>query len=203
MVFALLLTGVTGLGFGVFPAQRACGKPGTEALRDGSRAGVSLRKERLRSGLVILEVTASVILLISAGLLMRALWKVQAIDPGFRADSVLTMRTLMPTMPAYEKTARRNQFYGQVLPQVRALPGVSKAAYVSFLPMIQSGAIWPISAEGRTFDPSQIDAASMLFVTPDFFAAMGIPLRSGRDLIESDTLDSFPVAVVCESFAQR
>lgn len=203
MVFALLLTGLTGLGFGVIPALRACGKAGIEALREGSRAGVSLRKERLRSGLVVLEVTGSVVLLIAAGLLMRALWRVQAIDPGFRADGVLTMRTADPHMPTYEKTARRNQFYGQILSQAQAIPGVSSAAFVSFIPMIQGGAIWPISVEGRTFDPSQIDAASMIFVTPDFFATMGIPFHAGRDVSESDTSDSLPVAVVSESFAHR
>lgn len=202
MIFALVLTGVTGLGFGVIPALRACGKTSIDALREGARTGVSLRKERLRSGLVILQVTASVVLLIAAGLLLRALWRVQAIDPGFRADGVLTMRTSL-TMPTYEKTARRNQFYDQVLSQVRAVPGVSNAAYVSFLPMVQGGAIWPITVEGRSFDPSQIDAASMLFVTPDFFATMGIPVHAGRDLSESDTFDSLPVAVVSESFAHR
>lgn len=202
MIFAVVLTGLTGLGFGVVPALRACGKTGIDALREGSRAGVSLRKERLRSALVILEVAASVVLLISSGLLIRALWKIQAVDPGFRADGVLTLRTAL-TMSTYGNTARRNQFYDQVLSQVRAVPGVSNAAYVSFLPMIQTGAIWPITVEGQSFDPSQIDAASMLFVTPDFFTTMGIPLHAGRDVSESDTLDSLPVAVVSESFAHR
>lgn len=201
LLFAVLLTGLTGLGFGVVPALRACGNTGVAALREGSRGGVSLRRERLRSALVVLEVTASVVLLIASGLLVRALLKIQAVDPGFRAEGVLTLRTFAHDV--FEKTARREQFYNQVLSQVRAIPGVSNAAYVSFIPMIQAGAIWPITVEGRSFDPSQIDAASMLFVTPDFFATMGIPLRSGRDLSESDTYDSPLVAVVSESFAHR
>lgn len=202
MLFAILLTVVTGLGFGVIPAFRASGNLGAAALREGARAGTSLRKERLRATLVVFEVTASVVLLIAAGLLVRALWKIQAVDPGFRADGVLTLRTSL-TMPAYAKTSRREQFYNQVLSQVRSVPGVSNAAYVTFLPMVQAGGLWPISVEGRTFDLSQIDAASVLFVTPDFFSTMGIPFRSGRDVNESDAFDSLPVAVVSESFAHR
>ena len=87
LLFAGLLTGLTGLGFGVFPALRASGSADLSGLREAARAGGG-RKERLRSALVIAEVMASIVLLVSAGLLMRALWKLEATDPGFRADGV-------------------------------------------------------------------------------------------------------------------
>src|SRR5262249_12249750 len=81
--FAALITFVTGLGFGVLPALRMCSNVDHEGLREGSRSGVGGHRERLRSVLVIAEIAASIVLLVSSGLLIRALWRVQSIDPGF------------------------------------------------------------------------------------------------------------------------
>src|SRR5207302_7850846 len=117
----------------LLPAMNACRKVDLGGLREGTRAGGG-RKERLRSGLVTAEVTASVVLLVAAGLLIRALWRLQAIDLGFHTGGVLTLTTALP-MPKYAKTATRVEFYSHVLSDVRQLPGVSAAAYISFLPM--------------------------------------------------------------------
>lgn len=106
VALAALLTCLTGIGFGVIPAMRACSGAAASGLQEGSRGGVGGRRERLRGPLVVGEVMASVILLISAGLLIRALWRVESIDPGFRAGGVLTLRTSLP-MPKHEKTATR------------------------------------------------------------------------------------------------
>ena len=144
MLIAGALTLATGIGFGVLPALKACGDGSSDALQEGPRGGSSRRTERTRSALVVAEVTASVILLIGAGLLLRALWRLQATDPGFRTEGVLTLRTALP-MPKYETTQRRARFYDDVLSQVRAVPGVSDAAYVSFLPMVMRGGIWQVS----------------------------------------------------------
>ena len=214
LIFAALLTGLTGVGFGVFPALRASGSADLSGLREGARAGGGLRegaragggrKERLRSALVIAEVMASVVLLVSAGLLIRALWRIEATDPGFHADGVLTLRTALP-MPKYAVTARRAEFYTRVLSEVRALPGVSAAAYISFLPMVMQGGIWPVAIDGQPRDLTrggESQTASMRFVTPGFFAALGIPLHRGRDVSESDTIDRPFAAVVSESFVRR
>ena len=204
LIFAALLTGFTGLGFGVFPALRASGSADLNGLREGARAGGG-RKERLRSALVIAEVMASVVLLVSAGLLIRALWRLQATDPGFRSDGVLTLRTALP-MPKYAVAARRAEFYTRVLSEARALPGVSAAAYISFLPMVMQGGIWPVAIDGQPQDLTrggESQTASMRFVTPGFFAALGIPLHRGRDVSESDTIDRPFAAVVSESFVRR
>jgi putative ABC transport system permease protein len=201
LIFAGLLTGLTGIGFGVFPALRASGRADLSGLREGARAGGG-RKERLRSSLVIAEVMASVILLVSAGLLMRALWRLQATDPGFSSEGVLTLRTALP-MPKYEGTARRAEFYTRVLSDTRALPGVSAAAYISFLPMVMRGGIWPVGMDGEERERTEAHTASMRFVTPGFFAALGIPLHMGRDVEESDTIDRPFAAVVSESFVRR
>jgi putative ABC transport system permease protein len=146
MIFAAALTTLTGILFGMLPALRVSGKGDLVGLREGSRSG-GLRKERLRSALVVGEVTASVILLVCAGLLLRALWRVQATDPGFRSDNILTMRTALP-IPKYAETKKRKQFYDRVLADVRQLPGVNNAAYISFLPMVMRGGIWPATVKG-------------------------------------------------------
>lgn len=203
LIFAGLISGLTGIGFGVFPALRACRQSDFSALREGARAGGG-RKERLRSALVVAEVMASVVLLVSAGLLVRALWRIEATDPGFRTDNVMTLRTALP-IPKYNETARRAGFYTQVISAVRALPGVSSAAYISYLPMTMTGGIWPVTVDGNPVEVQRAGPhqASLRFVTPGFFATLGIPLHRGRDVGESDTLDAPFAAVVSESFAHR
>jgi len=202
LIFAALATGLTGIGFGVVPALRASGDPDASGLREGSRAGVGGHKEKVRSVLVVAEVTISVVLLVSSGLLIRALWRLHDVDPGFRTEGVLTLRTALP-LPKYEKTDRRTHFYAQVLGDVRELPGVSNAAYISFLPMATRGMIFSVEVPGQPAAPSEASTASLRFVTPGFFAALGIPMRRGRDVSESDTRDSPFVAVVSESFVRR
>jgi len=199
--FSALLTALTGIGFGLLPAMRACRSIDLGGLREGARTGGG-RKERLRSTLVVAEVMASVVLLVSAGLLVRALWRLQATDPGFRADGVLTLRTSLP-MPKYEKTTRREEFYTHVLSEVRQLPGVTHAAYISFLPMVMRGGVWPVSIDGDIVERSELHAASSRFVTPGFFATMGIPLQLGRDVSESDTMQQPFATVVSASFIKR
>ena len=201
LLFAGLITGVTAVGFGVLPALRAGRDTGLEGLRDGGGSSGG-RKQRLRAVLVVAEVMASVVLLVSSGLLLRALWRVQSLDPGFRSEGVLTLRTALP-LPKYDSTARRVEFYRRVLTEVDALPGVESAAYISFLPMAMGGGIWPVGVGGRQVDRRGNTTASLRYITPDFFKTLEIPLRTGRGLAESDRFDSPAVAVVSESFARR
>ena len=146
---------------------------------------------------------ASVVLLVAAGLLLRALWRIQAVDPGFRAEGVLTLRTALP-LPKYDSTARRAEFYRRVLEEVQALPGVTSAAYISFLPMAMGGGIWPVASGGEPERPPGDNTASLRFVTPGFFATLEIPLRTGprRRRHRHDPTTPF-VAVVSESFVRR
>jgi predicted permease len=201
LLLAGLITGVTAVGFGVLPALRAGRDTGLEGLREGARSGGG-RKQRLRSVLVMAEVMASVVLLVSSGLLLRALWRVQSVDPGFRSEGVLTLRTALP-LPKYDSTARRVEFYRRVLTEVDALPGVESAAYISFLPMAMGGGIWPVGVGGRQVDRRGDNTASLRYITPDFFKTLEIPLRTGRGLTDSDRFDSPAVAVVSESFVRR
>jgi predicted permease len=201
LAFAALLTLVTGIAFGVLPALRACGGGNLDGLREGSRGGVGGRREGLRSALVVAEVAGSVVLLVSCGLLIRALWRLESVDPGFHAAGVLTLRTAL-TIPKYNKVVDRDRFYTHVLSEARRLPGVSGAAFVSFLPMLPVGGIWPVKVPGRDSD-LQARMAMLRYVTPGYFATMGIPLRAGRDVDSSDTREAPFTAVVTESFGRR
>jgi putative ABC transport system permease protein len=199
LAVAAVLTLLTGVGFGVVPAIRSSATASFDALREGSRGGV--RGLRLRSMLVAVEVAASVALLVWAGLLLRALDHIDRTDPGFRPESVLTARTALPR-PKYTLAIRRQAYFTQVLEQLRALPGVSHAGFVSFLPMTMGGGIFPVALHG---EQAQISGrvASLRFATPDYFAAMGIPLRRGRDIRETDDLRAPMVAVVSQSFVDQ
>jgi predicted permease len=201
LALAALATTVTGLAFGVFPAVRAAGRADLSGLREGSRTSGGARA-RARAVLVTVEVAASVVLLVSAGLLMRALVRVQDTDLGFSAERLLTLQTAMPMARA--DTARvRLAFYRDVLTEVRALPGVQSAAYVSWLPLTMKGGIWGVTfgeADGARV-PGQ--TASLRYVTPGYFETMGIRLRNGRDFRESDDAGAAKVVVVSESFVQR
>jgi putative ABC transport system permease protein len=203
VLFAILVTVLTGIGFGILPALR--GRRGGElsGLREGARAGIGGRRQRLRSLLVVIQVTATVVLLTTSGLLMRALVRVASQDPGFRTEDVLAVNTPLD-WNGYKETARRSDFYARILNEVRGLPGVGSAAFTSFLPMEMTGGIWPVKIPGREeVDREGSWTASLRFVTPEFFATMGIPLRAGRDFDQRDTGKTRYVAVVSESFRER
>ncbi|MBY0502561.1 MAG: ABC transporter permease [Bryobacteraceae bacterium] len=188
LLFAVLATTLTAAGFGVIPAWRATRGALTERTRIG----------KLRGGLVVAQVAASIVLVCATGLLMRAMWKLEGVDPGFRTANTLTFRTSLP-MPKYETTGRREDFYQRVLGEVRQLPGVRAAAVISFRPLGDfRGGMWQTIVPGRE-GPG---FAGARFVTPGYFAAMGIPLRHGRDIAASDGPASQPVAIVSESFVQ-
>ena len=202
LTFAIVITILTAIAFGVVPAWRISRQSDARALHDGVRTGTSRRTTRLRSSLVVAQVSLSVLLLIGCGLLLRAMLKVQSIDPGFRTDGIVTLRTTLP-VKRYESVNLRHQFFQRVIDGVQALPSVTSAAYISGLPMVQRGGIWVINVAGYEQLPGEERLAGLRFVTPRFFETLGIPLRSGRDVADSDTQASLPIAVVSESFARQ
>jgi predicted permease len=200
LLFAGALTLATAVVFGVAPMLRSAADADVRGLRDGPRA-IGGRKELLRGALVIAEVMASVVLLVATGLLIRALWTIQSRNPGFRAEGVLTMRIDLDSK--YVVTARRADFYNRVLDRIRAQPGVTHAAFISGLPMVWGGGIWPVGINGVELERRATNTASMRFVTPGFFAALQVPLLRGRDVGETDTNTSEQVAVVSQSLVDR
>jgi predicted permease len=207
MLLGALVTMLTGIGFGVLPAMRACGGLEAAALQEGSRGGVGGRREKLRHALVIAAVAVSVMLSIGSGLLIRALWRVQSTPTGFRPEGVVTLRTWLP-LPKYDPVVRRMAFYNRVLDDIRALPGVKSAAYISFLPMTVRGGVFTVRVEGRPSRPNEQETASLRFVTPGFFDTIGTPLKRGRDVSNSDVYsddanNTMFAAVISESFARQ
>jgi predicted permease len=143
-----------------------------------------------------------VILLITSGLLIRAVWRVQAIDPGFVSEQVLTLRTALPR-PKYDSPVRRGAFYDRVLEGVRALPGVQSAGFISGLPMVVTGLITGVEVPGQEVRSARSGGVSHRWVTPQYFRTMGIPLLRGRDVENGDTANRAWVAVVSASFGER
>jgi predicted permease len=201
-VFAVAagLSALTGLGFGLLPALRVGGASGFAALREGARGSAS--RQRLRTTLVAVEVTVSVVLLIGAGLLMRAMLRVQAIDPGFSAENVLSVQTALP-LPKYSDRTRREEFYRRVLADVRAQPGVQAAGYMNGLPFVMTGVIARVLFPGEQDKRDGTQNASYRVITPQFFDAMRIAILQGRDFRDDDARESQRVAIVSESFVRR
>jgi len=197
--FAAVMTLGTGIAFGIAPAMGSLGqRKGLWQLQ--VRAGVGAPRGWGRGALVVTQVAASVVLLVVSGLMLQALWRVQKVDPGFRVNNVLTLETPMP-MTRYAETSVRADFYDRVLERIRALPQVDDAAYISFVPLLWRGGIWPVEVPGS--EDRRPETASLRFVTPGFFSTLSIPLLAGRDVEVSDTEDRAMAAVVSRSFAER
>ena len=196
---AAVATLATGVGFGLVPAWRVARAPAGGELRHGTRVFGAQGTERLRGLFVAGEVAAVVVLLVTVGLFLKALWQVQEIDPGFDPRGVVTVRTALP-VPKYEPVAVREQFYRRVLDDVLDAPGVESAAYTSFLPLVMGGGIWPVLLPGTTV-PEDARTASVRFVTPGYFATMRVPIVRGRDVADTDRQNTQYVAVVSRSFA--
>jgi putative ABC transport system permease protein len=208
----VVLTMLTGLAFGLLPAWRVCRRTDAAALKDGARGGTSRGTERVRSALVVAEIVASVVLIVCVGLLTQALLAVQRVDPGFKVDNLLTLRTNLPSTD-YGRLDRRLQFYARILDRVQALPGVQSASYISWLPMGGfRGGIWEVLSPNPDpgspggFAPlpgGDRQSAGIRFVTPRFFETVGTPVLKGRDVSAADTATSPLVAVVSDSFAKK
>ena len=195
---AAAFAALTSLGFGLLPALRASSRTGLSALRE-TRGSAS--RQRLRTVLVAIEVGLSVVLLISSGLLIRAVWRVRSVETGFATERVLTMRTALAA--AQYDSVRRMDFYRRVLADVRVLPGIEGAAYTSGLPMVFTGGMTLILLPGEVDRRDGKQSASIRLVSSQFHSTMGIPLLNGRDVSEDDTPDKQLVAVVSKSLAER
>ena len=199
VAFAAVLVLLTTLIFGLGPAMRSWRTADLQVLRTRATPGGGRWG---RSALVLAEVAGSVVLLVGAALLVKSLWRVQAIDPGFRAEGVLSLRTALP-MPKYAKPEARHAFYQRVLDGARTLPGVTGVAYTSYQPMEFASGRMPVTSPGFADDPLTAPEAVIYFITPGFFDTLGVPLRSGRDVNDRDDAQAAFVAIVSERLAQR
>ena len=193
---ALVLSLVTVLLFGVFPSLAAARANPAEDLKQGSRRATSRSGIRYRSGLLVLQVALSLILLVGSGLLIRSFARLRGVDPGFRVRSLLTATVSLPS-DDYQEGDRRIQFFQRLKEDIEALPGVETVGLVSRLPILQTAgnvAIWAPERppEANTATPW----ADRRVVLPGYFATMEIPLVAGRVLEASDVEGSPPVVVL-------
>jgi putative ABC transport system permease protein len=203
LLFAGLLTFCTSIAVGVVPALRPWRTGDPQSLR--SRVAPA-STGRLRSALVVTEIAATATLLVAAGLLVKALWRVQSVDVGFHAHGVLTLRTNLPTLfpgTKYRDALAREEFYTHVLAGTRALPGVVSAAYTTGLPLVLGAGVMPVTSPGVESNPATPPRASIRFVTPEYFATLRIPLRRGRFIDERDSVNAPLAVTISESLAQR
>ena len=205
LVFTLLVSLLTGLIFGLAPAAQAANLDLNEMLKEGGRDSSSGRGgNRVRGLLVIAEVAVSLVLLVGAGLLINSFLRLRNLDPGFRADNLLTMSVVLPQQK-YPDHARRVTFFSELTSRVGALPGVRSAAVTNWIPLTMQGDTFGISVEGRP-DPGPDKRPDVItrVISPGYFDTMGIQLLRGRRFDERlDREDSTPVAVVSETMARR
>jgi putative ABC transport system permease protein len=202
LVSSLLLSLASGLLFGLAPAWQVSRPNLNDALKDSGRQTGS-GSHRLRSLLVVAEVALSLMLLISAGLLVRSFLSLMKTNAGFDADNVLTMNLTLP-VAKYKDGPARAAFYQQLVQRVKSLPGVETAAAVNYLPLGGSNSSDAFLIEGLPEPPPGQEFDGRYRVcTPDYFRALGISLRKGRGFTEQDKADSQPVIIVNETLANR
>ncbi|HEY6370382.1 MAG TPA: ABC transporter permease [Candidatus Sulfotelmatobacter sp.] len=204
LVFTGALALVTGLIFGLAPALQLSRSAVAESLNSAGRGASVSVSQWLRSSMAIAEVAFAVLLVISAGLLIRSFWALSHVDPGFQPQQIVTAR-ITPNETFCNDTARCLAFYRSVLEQARTAPGVTDAALVNTLPL--GGRVSKRSFDLEDFMNLPTGTTQPLFwldvVTPDYFRVMGVPLLAGRWFSEADESGGPPVVVITAETAKR
>jgi predicted permease len=202
LLFALALTLLTGLVFGLAPALQASRLDLQGALKDGGRASGGVAGQRLRSALVGSEIALAVVLLVGAGLMMKSLLRLMQVNLGFDPTNVLTMTVVLPA-GKYTDPNRMVAYYQQAQERLAALPGVTGAGAVSQLPL-QPGNTTRFIVEGEPAPPpDQETEANIRVASASYFQALGIPLAQGRNFAESDKADATRVVIINQSLAEK
>ena len=204
LIFTALVAVLTGIAFGLAPAIHGSHLNLNDTLKESARDSAGgVKGHRARGLLVIGEVAISFVLLIGAGLLINSFLHLRKLDPGFRADHLLTMKLDLSEVK-YPDRDRRAVFFDDVIGRVRALPGVQSAAVANNLPLTYNGDSMTISVEGLP-DPPPDQQPDVIYrvIGPDYFAAMRIPIIRGRDFTDQDKGDSKDVVVISEKTAQH
>lgn len=202
LAFAFVVSIGAGVLAGLLPAMRMSKTNVNEALKQGTRTSSDFSGNRTRGALVVSEVALSLMLLIGAGLMIRSLWMLRKVDPGFDSHNVVAV---IPSISAktFQSHIQEEAFYNQVLDKVRALPGVESAGSIDDLPL-SGGSVQPVAIEGR---PVQAMAdqpeVSVRKVIPGYLESMRVPLIRGRQLGEQDTATSPGAVVISSTMAKR
>jgi putative ABC transport system permease protein len=199
LLYALLISLVAGIAFGLAPAWRSSAVALDSALREGgASATAGPGRHRLQRGLVVAEIALAVVVLTGAGLLVRSFVQLRRVNPGYDVHQVLAARIRL-TPAHYAAEPEKIEFYKQVVDQLRRQPGVASASVSLTMPM--SGEVegfrWGISS------PSDYVDVNLDVVAPDFFRTLRIPLIAGRAFTDGDRANTQPVAIVNAALAER
>ena len=203
LAFALVISVLTGLLFGLAPALQSSKASLTETLKEGGRSSGGAERARFRGMLVVSEIALALILLIGAGLLVKSFTRLLDVNPGFRTQNLLTMQIAL-SRNKYRDNNQIGAFYLQALEKVKALPGVQAAATVSSLPL--SGAISSgfFGIEGRSVPPGmQGPHTDFRGVSHEYLQMMGVPLRRGRYFTDHDAPGTLNVVIIDDTLARR
>jgi predicted permease len=202
LAFSLAVSFVTGLLFGVIPALRTAHVDPSVALRDGMRTATTGRgQHRLHDALVIAQTAVGLVLLIGAGLLIRSFVRVMQVDPGFDRHNVLTgSLALRDNRYPHDKQI---EFYQDLLPRLRALPGVVSVSAGWPTPLSSSGIGVSFDIEERPQPEGERAVSRASIIEPGYFQTLRIPLIRGREFQDTDTTKSNAVVVVNQAFANK
>jgi putative ABC transport system permease protein len=202
-LFTLTISVLTGLLFGMAPALQVSKMDLNEGLKESSRGGTdSPRRQRMRALLVVSEVALSLVLLVGAGLMIRSFSRLLAVDPGFKADHVLTAFVSLP-VSKYPKREEQTAFFDRLLERLRNVPGVTAAGLVTDIPLY-GGSSTGFDVEGRPeAAPGTRSMTDYRLINSDYFAAMGMKVVKGRAFSRYDTEDAPGVVIINETMAAR
>ena len=202
LVVTLIISVAAGILFGILPALRVSRLDLVTSLNQGGRSGIGTGR-RLRDALVVSEVALAIVLLAGAALMLRSFEKLLHLDPGFRADHLLVVRTPLPRQK-YQAFALRAAFYSDVLARVARLPAVTAAGYTTWVPLTNYGGATGITVEGRPRPaPGQIPIPNCRIISDDYIRALGMKLVDGRALDQRDGTAAPPVALINQTMARN
>ena len=208
LAFALLVSLLAGLGFGLVPALQSSKAEIAVAMREGARgSGTSAKTNRLRGLLIASEAALAVVLMVGAGLLLRTFWGLLQENPGFNPSRIVTADLYLPhpnipEMDRYAKPEIFNSFVRETVRRVSAIPGVDLASMTSDLPVAHLSRSRPVTIEDRPDESGKGLFAEVTSVTPDYFKVLQASLVRGRYFTEEDDTGKQPVAIVDESTAR-
>ena len=203
LAFTLVLTAAAGLIFGLAPALQSVRPNLNATLREGGARGgtIGRRQGRFRAGLVIAEIGLALVLLISAGLLVRGYASLRSVDLGFRTEDVLTARVaLLET--EYPDSLRVTAFYDALLQRLRGEPGIRAVGATTILPLLGGSGTYYDVPENRAPSPEQRPVTQFRGITPGYFDALDVRIERGRDFTDRDRIDAAPVMIVNDAFAR-
>ncbi|MEP7272708.1 MAG: ABC transporter permease, partial [Acidobacteriota bacterium] len=202
--FALIVSLLTGLIFGIVPALTATKVDLNDSLKEGGRSSSESRRgAMLRDSVAVAEVAIALMLLVSAGLLLRSFMRLQNTDPGFSAERIVTTQILLPRNK-YPEGPQIATFFDELLEGVRALPGVESAAAIDSIPLGGGGNVLSFSIEGRPAPPpEQVVDAEAYSVSPGYFSTFGIGMTGGKDFSFADGAGTPGVTIINDAMATR